>query len=474
MKKTSAYVWAGLMGFIGSYVPLLSLIGSLFAAFAISTFFTPIAITLLAFGLAIGFGSLVGIYNIRQVYRENQQNVTQKEKLKEESEKRKQLKSEHEKHKEASLQSVNLINSALSINEEYEDVNHLLDFLLNKTQHMHHDEKVLFLSSPECAKINAILSTLQDNNLDEKAFEEKIKNLKNTLKSILTVEEVNQVKENLADSRPSSIPNLSTKMADLGIKPENKSTKVSLSTTIGITVKTAVLSFAVILSATAITAALVVGLSPAIIIAAAPMTVALVSTGIAALAIGIGSLAGFFYHKVIGPQKMHDDFMKAKVNETVKKNQRLSKKLGTEKAILNDQKNLLSTINSHMHSIHNNILRKSDMLHKVLDPEYRKSKKQGVKEALAVANHTQIKDHQPAPRPEMVVNAVLGSDLELASASAPPPDHSVDTAHLTSLVKNLSATEKAFLLQQLNNECELEKSEPQAPHPHRQPRSEEV
>ncbi|NNM58675.1 MAG: hypothetical protein HKM04_02560 [Legionellales bacterium] len=466
--KISSYIWAALMGFIGSYVPLLSILTTVVAAFTISFFFPPLTVTLIAFGIAISTASLIGVRNMRRVHRENKLVAKQEQQLEEELQRKKNLKLDHEKNKEASLDTIRLINEVLLTNEEYQEANHYLDFVFKKVQHMPHEERMVFLWSPECDEINTLLSSLQNDKLSEKIFVEKTKKLKTTLQAIMTPEEVNLLKQEASPIRPISIPDLSSLKPSLHSKSNQTPGKAPLRESIGIGIKTSILSFALILSVTTIAATIILGTAPALMIAAAPFTVALVSTGIVTLAAVLGTLAGRFYHKYIAPQKMHDDFVKAKVTETIKNNQRLEKKIHAEKNILGDQKTLLSSIKNHTQPIHNSLLHKTEMLHKAIDLEYQESKKIGVKQALKVANHSKIKTHQSRPHPDKVAKAVLDNSLELASAPAPEPSESVDTEHLTSLLKNLSASEKEFLLQQLKNKDENPSNEAvyMSPKPH--------
>jgi hypothetical protein len=426
--KTVNYFWYGLTSFVEGYVPFFSMITSIAAAFAISLVFPPI--TLIAFIAALLVGAGLAVNQVREARKKNQLMHELENLLADELQKKVNLKKQYQHNKEHFEHLVELINHANHSKLMLRKVHAYSEFLYEKIQHMHPDERDKFLKSPACKKINQILPILQTPHLPEHEFEKQTNQLEKLIEPMIGQVEL----PSFLQKHQLTIHHSQKKLTEHHhekVKPNPlEQFQPTKRASFGVAIKTGLLTFAFASSVTALTASLILGLSPFALIAAMPIAAFTASLGLMVFALGLGLTAGFIYHKVIAPHRVHLMEASSKLPVIKQKNHELVSKLALEKILIEEQQQHLKEIEEDNLLLHAHVTQKAELLHKKLDPEYHRAHKLGVKTALHVANHKQIKDHETKPIPQ-----AIPSDSEL----------------LTNMLNQMSSEDKQQLLKQLQD-----------------------
>ncbi|MBY0545561.1 MAG: hypothetical protein K2Q14_08475 [Gammaproteobacteria bacterium] len=429
--KAIAYTSAGLMGFIGSYAPLFSLLTSVLAAFAVSALFPPI--TLVAFLFAVGLGLVVGTRNILKARKEQKFIDDLENRLDAELNKKARLEEKQAENTKTLDGLIISIDAALTNDTQKKNAYNYVEFLFNKIKSLSHNERATFLMTDERSNVLESLSIFENSTSTKEQMNQALDTLKKIIEPKMNATELAQFPQENATRTTNSFKNLHTSQQSKATKPSVSEPKVSLGSSLAMGLKTVVLVFATILSVTAIAASLVFSLPPMALIAAAPLTAVAVSAGVLAFSMGLGTLASVFYHKIVGPQEIHHQELERKITESESENKLLEEKTDAQEEKINSQKFLLHNINEQSNIDQNNLKHKSQSVHNLLDKKSDDSSKIGVEQAMKIA-HPKLQKKQMKPDPEAV----------LKNNKAELPD-------LSHVVKQLSAAQKEALIEQLKN-----------------------
>lgn len=399
--KTVNYFWYGLTSFVQGFVPFFSLLTSLAAAFALVVIFPFMTVTLIAFGAALLVGTGFAIKQTITARKKQQEMNELVNKLTDELHKKSNLKKQHQHNQELREHLISSIHLSAHRNLLIAKALECTIFLNNKIFDMHHDEREKFIASPDCRKLNAILPKLQHNDLTDGELENQVTQLEELTISMMNKEEARNFSDNQALKASQHQTTVTTKpVKDHPTASALSKPKVGIWPSIGVGIKTSLLTFGFGCSIAAITACLVIGLSPIMIVATMPAAAIAVSLGIMVGAIALGAIAGTIYHKKIAPHQVQMTEATTRLPLVVQKNKDLVKKLEIETQLVEKEQNDLHATEVDNQFLFGKVQKNAEALHKAIDRTYQQETKIDVKTAMDLANHKQVKSHLQKPRLE--------------------------------------------------------------------------